>query len=1274
MMKEKMGYSVRMIIIIILLFTLILTGSGEESAGEEQKTDMSYIGGIGGQYKGLALEGDYLYATCVSGLRIIDVSSPSQPEEVGFLKTDGYASSVVVDGDFAYVADDNNGLLIIDVSDPSDLVIVGQFQYESGDAMDTRDVVVLGNFAYIADGSKGLSIINITDKSSPELISTFDTSRALSLSVSGNFVYLADESQGLLIIDISNMYKPIQTGKYETGDQTRDVVAIGDLAYVVDSTKGFFVIDVSNRSDPVLEGKCDIFRFSRGISIDGNYAYVAQDSYFKIVDISDPDHPSKVGSYDTFDWTYDAVASGEYAYVSDGSNGILIFDVSAPDAPSISGHFGYETFFSVLSGERVLGTYYDNGEKGIVILSLEDISNPSIVNRCEVPGDYSTIRDFCIDGETLYLQNDSLVIMDISDIDHPSIISELSLIDDGYSMAIEKSGSFVYVTVQEYGTDPFVGLMIIDVSNRENPIMKGNCDIGYLGEDIAFIDNYAYVIDRFEGIFIIDISDPDDPQLVHHYDSASEIGYSSVIEISGNYAYLSTTSFVILDITERLNPKEIGGYHGYSSAWDVGVTGTYAYSTIRTTVSSGDLGIQFYNINNRSNPISLGYYVPAGGVSRIIIPDEPIPTHVYISGSGGFAILQLRPIAYIDEVTPQLALDSDLVRLEGHGTGHMDIQRYRWRSDLDGILYEGPNLVVDVGDLTIGDHTIFFSVQDTSSIWSKEVSATLEIREIYADIETIIPMYPDVALKGDEVEFFGAIRSSSAVEYFAWTSDIDGEIYNGSSDHFTSSTLSLGTHTITFSAKNINGAFAESQEGILVIQDIESRFKSAFGGYFRDVHISEEDDQFMYIGRGSGLYIYDISIPSSPVEIGYAYAGGTVLRVWVAGDYAYLACEYGGLVIIDVYDKANPVKISHFDTGSRILSVRTSGNFAYVGDSSDSLLIIDITDRARPVLKDQLKTNGYGYGLDILDGRLYLVTGYDAEIMIFDIANPATPVLLKEMVLTGTPWDIAVVDTLAYIADTAQGLSIIDISNPMDPTIIGSVETKDAYAVTISGDIAYVADGYDGVAIVDISDPTLPEVKSQYDTLGTIYGIAHKENLVYAAVRDREGFIVLDVSNTEDPQPIDQWNASYHFDDIEVVGTYAFGAAGRNGMLVVDITDRDTPFVRTSYSEFSRVYDIEIIGTTAYLAAGSGGFGIVDISDPASPLLIGACDTNGSAEAFTIVGDYAYIADHHNGLVIVDITDPADPVIVGEVDTKSYAYSVDVHGEYAYIAGYSDGL
>ncbi len=83
------------------------------------------------------------------GLRVIDVSNPAAPVEIGALDTPDCAYDVEVVGDLAYVADSRiSGLRVIDVSNPAAPVEIGALDTPESSA---RDVEVVGGLAYVAD-------------------------------------------------------------------------------------------------------------------------------------------------------------------------------------------------------------------------------------------------------------------------------------------------------------------------------------------------------------------------------------------------------------------------------------------------------------------------------------------------------------------------------------------------------------------------------------------------------------------------------------------------------------------------------------------------------------------------------------------------------------------------------------------------------------------------------------------------------------------------------------------------------------------------------------------------------------------------------------------------------------------------------------------------------------------------------------------------------------------------------------------------------------------
>ena len=115
--------------------------------------------------RGVYIYSNYAYvADGVSGLRIIDVSDPISPKEVGFYDTGGFAYDVYISDNYAYVADGGGGLRVIDVSNPAAPDEVGFFEDKA--RIFAYSVYILNNYAYVASGTPGIYIFRndlITD-------------------------------------------------------------------------------------------------------------------------------------------------------------------------------------------------------------------------------------------------------------------------------------------------------------------------------------------------------------------------------------------------------------------------------------------------------------------------------------------------------------------------------------------------------------------------------------------------------------------------------------------------------------------------------------------------------------------------------------------------------------------------------------------------------------------------------------------------------------------------------------------------------------------------------------------------------------------------------------------------------------------------------------------------------------------------------------------------------------------------------------------------------
>ncbi|MCK4358319.1 MAG: hypothetical protein KAW92_06190, partial [Candidatus Cloacimonetes bacterium] len=187
--------------------------------------------------------GDHAYvADGAAGLSIIITSGP--PHFIINISTDGDARKVFIkeNYDYAFVANGlNGGIAVIDISDPINPISVSSLPINGL----SQDVYVLGNYAYLANGENGLEIIDISDINNPFPVSNCPTDGfAYSIYAQNHYVYLADKDKGLVVIDIEDPFSPYILGTLEMPTEPVSIYISGSYAFLADN-EGLKIIQVA---------------------------------------------------------------------------------------------------------------------------------------------------------------------------------------------------------------------------------------------------------------------------------------------------------------------------------------------------------------------------------------------------------------------------------------------------------------------------------------------------------------------------------------------------------------------------------------------------------------------------------------------------------------------------------------------------------------------------------------------------------------------------------------------------------------------------------------------------------------------------------------------------------------------------------------------------------------------------------------------------------------------------------------------------------------------
>lgn len=317
------------------------------------------------------------------GLLIFDLSDPTQPVEVGRYDTLGNASAVVVRGNFAYVADFERGLRVIDVTTPGAPLEVGSY-----DAPTTvRDLTIIGNYAYIADGEQGMWVYNVEDVSAIRELGFYPTpGNAVSVSSNGNQVNISDGNAGVQMMDASDPNQVQSVGSFGTTGITMDTYVVDQTMYVADGSAGLGIYEISSPGDVKKLGSENTLGDARGVYVEGKYAYIADGpGGLYIANITNPDDPIRAGVFTAVHDARRVTLYGQYALLAGGVDGLVVLDVSHPLTPirvaSLDTDGSAEDVF-------VLDTYafLADGRTGIKIIDINNPQAPKLVGSALTPG------------------------------------------------------------------------------------------------------------------------------------------------------------------------------------------------------------------------------------------------------------------------------------------------------------------------------------------------------------------------------------------------------------------------------------------------------------------------------------------------------------------------------------------------------------------------------------------------------------------------------------------------------------------------------------------------------------------------------------------------------------------------------------------------------------------------------------------------------------------------------------------------------------------------
>lgn len=466
------------------------------------------------------------------------------------------------------------------------------------------------------------------------------------------------------------------------------------------------------------------------------------------------------------------------------------------------------------------------------------------------------------------------------------------------------------------------------------------------------------------------------------------------------------------------------------------------------------------------------------------------------------------------------------------------------------------------------------------------------------------------------------------------------------------------------------------------------------------------------VDGGSNLYVVDVSVPTAPTIVGHVVLAGEAQDVVIDTSSAYVACGSEGLQVVDLSVPASPQVISVFDTPGTARRITVDHGLACLADGSGGLQLFDVSDPVEPRPRGTLAVAGGAVAVTLDQGRLFVVTG-NIELLAVDASDPFSPSVIGSTALPNVALELAVSGDFVYVADTnalqvylaasvinsppsavmvtelpeaasalcwadayvyaatgAQGLQILDATDPLHATVVSVIAAQDqVHDVAVADQHAFVADGAAGLRIFEVATPASPQTAGSVDTPDIAMGVCLSGDLAYVA-DSGSGLQVIDIADTAHPAIVGALDTPGIVRCVAVSADGAYAFIGDNNYVrVIDVTNPALPIYRVRVNVTGTATEIVVNGSYLYVAAGTAGVKVIDVTSPLSPVVITTVAPIPwtSVEHISIGGPTLYVSDSVY-VQVLDLADPGHPALSGVAVCLDAPQAIAVSGTDVFVA------
>ncbi len=522
----------------------------------------------GGEIGEAVVVDDVAYLATGPSISVWQLSSDGMtaPVQVGATAPlPGLVRGLAVSGDYLYAtwanADFQGELVVYSLADPLAPVHALDFAYSTGSFLQPADVLVIGDTLILTDPESGVYSIDISDPMAPSVNTQLWSFSLKSLALTGSHVVAWGAGfAGFVveIMDVTSPAAPSTVGYYNSWGLFEDAAVEGDVMMLVGD--GFEIVSLTDPTMPVmLTTVPSSGTYIRSALMNGGLAYLGDENGLQVWDLSTPATPVagelvSAPSDRTESSALHMISGGVEMIQFTGMGRGLAFDLDTPATPTLEHVFDLpvgsdtEDVATLANGEIANSDFYSG-------LRISD-GGLNSTSRLDPAIQYGGYEHLAVVGTTAYMTSwgYGLLIIDLSD---PNAPAQLSSVYIQYASAVDVAGDMAYVVTSTNGGI----LQIVDVSNPQLPVPRGSLAIAK-GLDVVHHGSMVLIADDDwggSGLKIVDVSIPDSPMQLGVY---TDCATASGVAADGDLAYLACNdgSMHVVSIADPAMPTQVGVY------------------------------------------------------------------------------------------------------------------------------------------------------------------------------------------------------------------------------------------------------------------------------------------------------------------------------------------------------------------------------------------------------------------------------------------------------------------------------------------------------------------------------------------------------------------------------------------------------------------------------------------------------------------------------------------------------------------------------------------